>query len=484
MVKQPQIDYRKLSLALAQQMKNGGSREKDFPSSTPTTVYAHGGTSQGLFSTLGLSRNVFSALSLPRAGLIEQLNWYPTNEMNPLFPSITGVSEDTGSEPNGVCDDPPTAGLLYSCTQSYPMGRYSRQTRVFDIDRVGKIQRRGEFTDLRFIGNPPNNSLEPTGVMPASNSDVMNTEAGKALFELGVSWQRKLGRQVFIGDPANNSAGNGYREMRGMDLVLNTGHVDAVNLTTLCTTIDSYVRDFGSVDMASNPNLYVKNLIYAIRNIQARASNMGLAPVTLGLVMRWSAFWELTEIYPQNFATYRNVVGLGDTAAATVMYDGFRVNDLRASMRGDMFARTGQYLLVDGMRIPVIIDDGIIETQSEGTYTSDIYIVPFTVLNGIEVTYAEYIDYNQVNGAMDFARQFALQGFFDTSDNGRFLWHKKPPQNFCVQWLAKIEPRIVCLTPQFGGRLTNASYTPFQHEDSPWTDEYDFQGYGGVYERS
>ena len=48
------------------------------------------------------------------------------------------------------------------------------------------------------------------------------------------------------------------------------------------------------------------------------------------------------------------------------------------------------------------------------------------------------------------------------SDNGRFLWHKKPPQNFCVQMLAKSQPRLDAAHPASRGPLTNIQYTPVQ----------------------
>ena len=46
---------------------------------------------------------------------------------------ITGVTATSGSEPTGVCDDPPTAGLSKLCTHSFVFGRQSRQSRVFEL---------------------------------------------------------------------------------------------------------------------------------------------------------------------------------------------------------------------------------------------------------------------------------------------------------------------------------------------------------------
>ena len=65
---------------------------------------------------------------------------------------------------------------------------------------------------------------------------------------------------------------------------------------------------------------------------------------------------------------------------------------------------------------------------------------------------------------MAAAEAFGVGGYYQTSDNGRFLWHYKPPTNFCVQFLAKTEPRIVLRTPYLAARYTNLRYTPVSHE--------------------
>ena len=144
---------------------------------------------------------------------------------------------------------------------------------------------------------------------------------------------------------------------------------------------------------------------------------------------------------------------------------------MRDSMRGDIFNRTGQYLLIDGAKVPVVLDDAVAETVLAGeSFTSSIYFVPLTALSGTPVTYWEYRNYDEPNGAMEAAKTFAPDGQYYTSDSGRFMWHKKPPTNFCVQLLAKTEPRLVFLTPHLAARITNIKYTPLAHERSPFTD--------------
>jgi hypothetical protein len=76
-------------------------------STTPTTTYAHG--PGGLLSAPGLSKDIINAMLLPHMGVQSRLPSYPSNEANPLYAILTGVTATSGSEPTGVCDDPPVA---------------------------------------------------------------------------------------------------------------------------------------------------------------------------------------------------------------------------------------------------------------------------------------------------------------------------------------------------------------------------------------
>jgi hypothetical protein len=199
--------------------------------------------------------------------------------------------------------------------------------------------------------------------------------------------------------------------------------------------------------------------------------------------MRWSLFYELTACWPCSYLSYRcystetsaiDPVGSYNTAEAVRMRD---------DMRGDLQNYTGQYLLIDGERVPVIIDDGITETPLAGSsFSSTIYFVPLSVLGGTPVTYIEHVNYDGPDGALAFANEFAPANSFYTSDGGRFLWHNKPPTNFCVQEVIKAEPRVLLLTPHIAARVTNVKYTPLAHERD-WKVDASFYVDGGRSER-
>jgi hypothetical protein len=127
-------------------------------------------------------------------------------------------------------------------------------------------------------------------------------------------------------------------------------------------------------------------------------------------------------------------------------------------LRGDLATRTGQHLKMFGADVPVILDDAIEEAGlGAGVQSASVYFVPLTVLGGQPVTYMEYMDYTAI-GVPQIAAKWAGDGDFTVTDNGRFLFHKKPPTNTCVQIAAWTEPRLKLLTPFLSARVTNIAY--------------------------
>lgn len=471
------LDYKELARQLLTQSL---VTQKDVPSSTPNAGLGHG--PGGLFSAPGLERPVFSTLILPNLGLLSRLPAFGNSFTNPLYGIMTGVTGTTGSEPTGVCDDPPYAGLSKLCEHQFVFGRLSRMTRVIDIDTAGKRYNRSDNTDLRLMNNPlatPGQALTPT--LPSGDvGQMVNNEIAKNLFEFAVSWARDFAGLLYTGNPTNNTAGGGYKEWYGLDILINTGYRDA-ETGVACPAADSIVRSAANREISSNGAWYVRNITNIMRNLQFISRTTRLNPVKWVISMRWNTFYELTEIWPCAYYTYRCS---NDFSASQVnSIDAQAMIDLRDNMRGNFDTMTGQYLLIDGAKVEVQIDDTIAETQvAGGSFRSPIYFVPMTVLGGTPVTFWEYFDYNGPNGSMEMARLVAPQDSYFVTDGGRFMWHKKPPNNFCVQMLCKTEPRVLLLTPMIAARLTDVQATPVAHERD-WLVNASFYVDGGKTER-
>lgn len=445
--------------AVAEKMGQSGQKHTT-PSGTPTTNYMHG--PGGIFGVSGLERDLISTRVHP-IGLAGMLQAQGSQRMNPLFPYLTGFQADSGSDPDGVCDDPQVAGPTKSCIQTAQYGRYSRMTKEIEVNRVGQQTDRGEFLDLRLLNDPLLRDMGGLTSMNVAGSPDLTREVLQAFVEVGVSMQNILSTQLYVGNPTNNSAGGGYAEFPGLDILIGTNKVDAITGTN-CPSLDSDIKDFNYGLITENDPDIVEVITYMWRFLRHNASRMGFNPVEWAMTMREELFYEITSVWPCSYLTYR----------CTFRDGGFERVNVDAgdavAMRDNM--REGNYLLIDGMRVPVILDDGIAEETdadsaniAAGEFASDIYVIPLAVRGGFASTYWQYFDYNQ--GPLTGARDGRYVEEFWT-DGGRFLWHKKPPVNWCVQWLTKIEPRVILLTPQLAGRIQNVRYAPLQHTRDPF----------------
>ena len=444
----------------------------------PVGPYLHG--PGGLFGVRGLSRGVISTHTqivgslgevIPIGATNAERN-AQTNELNPLFAYITGFLRSDQQEKDAVCDDPAEAAGMKTCILTSQFGRKEFKTRQVEVNHIGQSINRGEFFDLQLENSPLVNQMG--GLMQSFFGNQMNNAnailAGREMLvrflEVGVAFQRWFCPTVYTGNPSNNSAGGGYKEFPGLQLLIGTGKIDALAGTT-CPSLDSDVKDFnyGLVDRSDAPTL-VRTLttMYHILNRKAITQNLG--PIDLRLVMRSEMFYAITEVWPCNYLTYRcsnvstdNIDPVGEFSVEGAL-------DMKNAMRD------GSFLWIDNKRVPVIQDDCILEEttadQGEialGGYSSDIYFVPFNARGGtLRTLYWEYYDYGK--DVLPAVTDMRATSYF-WSDNGIFLWGVKPPDNWCIEVISKTEPRLILRTPQLAGRLQNVVYVPLQHADDP-----------------
>ena len=451
------------------------------PTGTPSTPYMHG--PGGLFGVEGISRDLLHTRVMGR-GLAWRLPSIANMETDPLYAYITGFQAGTGSNPTTVCSDGKTAGPIKSCLQTAQFGRYTHMTREMEVNRVGQVINRGEFNDLRLLNDPLVPELGKT-IFPNMSGKAQLLAASEQLarfLEVGEEFVMKLGRQVYTGNPTNNSAGGGYKEFPGLDILIGTNKVDAITGTS-CPSLNSDIKDYAyqKVDEEGTSPSIVTTLTAMYRYVSWIAQGTNLDPVSWVFSMRPDLFFEITDVWACQYYSYRCSTFDGDNIDPQPMFDTGDAITMRDAMRN------GNYLMIDGTKIPVIIDTMIEEEVSgdsvyidEGCFASDIYLIPLTIRGGRQVTFMHYFDYNQ--GPMKAVRDGSYSNYFWT-DGGRYLWHAKPPVNWCVQHIAKTEPRLILLTPQIAGRLTNVQYCPLQHVRDAHPDD-DYFVDGGVTERT
>lgn len=463
-------------------------RQKDIPvSGTPSLPYLHG--PNGLWSYPGLEQPVISTRVKPM-GLAGVLPARASNVANPMYPFFTGFTDPAETQPEGVCDEPPTAGQTKNCFQTATWGRYGYQTRVVDISSIGQIINRSEFTDLFFVNNPLGNAennpqgLTVPGSSPASLS--LTNEISSRFAEVGVKFQNKLMHQLWEGNPANNTGGGGYAEFPGLDRLIRTGIKDAVTGQS-CPSLDSLVIDMKYkpvTDLTGNDTV-INVLTYAMRTLRSTASRTGLDPVDWVFVMRETLFYELTAVWPCTYMTYRCAFP-NNGSNATLNLDAGDAIAMRDAMRNE------RYLIIDGMRVPVVLDDALTEESSgdnnqigAACFASDIKILPMRVQGNRAVLFWEYFAWNGPGAALspEVVNAAPLMNNYYWTDGGQYMWHFKLPRMWCIQWAGIIKPRVVLLTPHLAATINNIEYCPLMHPRDAFPDDPYFVD-GGVQTRT
>lgn len=416
--------------------------------------YMHG--PGGLLTFPGVDPTIFHTI-VGNTSIIGQLPATPSVQTNPTYFTVTGIQADVGSEKVDVCDDAPTAGLMKGCLLTSVFGRYERATEEVELNRLGQRTDRSDPMDLRLVGTP----IASSGIFnrgTAAPSDVLTNEISNLFWRQANSFWRLLSQQIWTGTPANNSAGLGYKELTGFETIVNTGHRDA-ETNVLCPSIDSLIMDFDFGSVSTSGADIVNAVTAMYHEIYRRAELMGMLPVRWVFAMRAQMFYELTAVWPCAYLSYR----CNPSNGATEFIDSQDAIRFRDEMRA------GRYLLIDGVRVEVVLDSGIPELTGNdnggnfprGCFSSDIYLIPMSVVGGQAVTFLEYFQYS--NPSLEDALGRMVLGRIE----GAFLtWVRQTNQ--CVVWQSKIEPRLVLRTPWLAARLQNVVYCPAIHERDPF----------------
>lgn len=439
----------------------------------PSGPYLHG--PGGIFGVRGLSRDVISTFTQFTGSLGESIPIKSSNETNPLAAYITGFLRSDTQEKNGICDDPEEAGQMKTCIQTTVFGRKEFKSRELEVNAIGRVVNRGEFTDLRVVNGPLVNQMG--GLMQnfygLSNQNAIlgGQEIVSRMMEMSVAFQRWYCPQVYTGNPANSKAGGGYKEFMGLDLLIGTNKIDALT-GVACPTLYSDIKSFSyrNITSSADPTIH-RTLSTMMYILETRARQQNLSPVLFKIVMRSQLFFELTNIWPLQYNT-------SDTSLTPAGLDNVFLENVR--LRDDM--RNNNYLIINSKKYGVILDDCIPEENNAdnntipiGGFASDIYIVPFTARGGtLQTLYWEYFSYTE-----NVLPQLTGLPQWFWSDNGMFLWTMGAPKLWCMDVSAKTEPRLRLLTPQLAGRLTDVAYVPLQHINDPLPSQ-DYFINGGV----
>lgn len=387
-----------------------------------------------------------------------------SNRLYPMFGYIAGWGAGGGEdEPDGSCDPAPTAGSLYTCWQTAQYGTYRRQTQVLDVANIGQFTGRSEFSDFLLINPPDDFSAALVPTIPGSGGLNINQEFVLRMMALGIEFERLLGPQVYYGDPANSSSTpGGYAEYPGLDILIATGHMDALRAGVTCEALDSLIYNFAYADVQDGGGATIVTLLTAVMRYMRTLSRItNLDRVEWAFAMRDDLFNAIVDVWPCAYLSSRCMT-VGDGVVGNIELSA--IVGMREAMRN------GAYLEIDGMKVRVVRDSWITEQNNAtnggsldpGEYASDIYLVPLTIRNNIAATYFEYLNWD--GPPMEAINQANRSQYFTTSDGGRWLWTLPAPTETCLSSGARIMTRLIELAPHLAAHLTNFKYVPTIHQ--------------------
>jgi len=455
------MDYDQIIEQLAQNnqlltalaMKQNGMDTKNV-SNVLTATRLHG--TGGIFSTGGLEREIITT-HVRTFGLATELPRFASIDESPTFGALTGFSDDIGNEPAFPCDNAPT-GYTKACDLTAQFGRVARSTETIEMDKVMLRYNRGDFRDLRLVGEV----LGLAGFTPSGLNErqAIQLITMMEMVNAGVRLERELCGHLWSGSPANNNVGGGYKEFPGLNNQIATGQVDKTT-NTACPSLDSDIKDFAYNDVCGTTLDIVEYMSALEYFIHTLAADTGMLPATWVWVMRPQLWYELTACWPCKYNTNKCLTT--HVGESVVRLDGRENITDRDRMRRDMT------LDVNGRNYRVILDNCIPEDNNQnnanlnaGQFASSIYFVPLRVTGNFPVTYMEHVDYRQA--ASDTALLRGREDFW--TDAGQFSWAIEN-NKWCYDLTVKTEQRVVLRTPQLAGRLQNVMYTPLQHLRDP-----------------
>lgn len=426
----------------------------------------------GMLGFYGANPEIVSAMAKP-SGLYEVLVNTPGGVRLSQFEQekyliLTGQTAGSGSNPVAPCDDSPVAGLLKTCAQLFPFGRISQDSRTITLDQANLLLDRSEPLDYR-LANQPMAAVDP--IVPSSPAQMFQSDQAKAVLEMGNEFERRISPKVWTANPSNNTGSNGYMEPYGLQFLIQTGWRDVVT-TTACPAADPLYYNFNA-NVTADSAATVRRFVNVFRDRRRLAEKLGLSGVVFAWVMPQALLDQLADIWPCNWP------GTGCTVPSNTAKN----MDVRWMQETADGMRSGRYLPIDGVNVPVIVDDTLPETYVDGdTYTSDAYLLPMQVpaltgSNGRAI-FLEFADMRK-SLAAELGSEFILPGQFEVRGGGRFLVFKKGAKNVCVQFGMVARWRLVVRTPFLCARIANLSYD-FTYHSRAWDPAGNPTGYNFV----
>jgi len=455
---------------IADAMKQFGLMEtgqKHDPSSTVSNwAPAHG--PGGLFSGLGVRPSMYATVPQPM-GLEDIIPLRPSRLHNEVYEILTGQTATEGSAAADICSEGPFAGKLKVCRQVIPYATGKLDT---ETERITSFGRRDTYADLDR--NVLNQQAVMSPLMPSmlQRTIDLNNDAAKKFYEAGLAWKRSAALVDINGVAGATSNAADYNlwitQYNGLRQMITTGHVDSVTLVA-CESADSRIVSHNAAIASNGVNgqSFIANLVNLVRSVKARAQRIGMRDTVFGLVVHPNAWWGITDQWACAYYTDRCT---GTGAGDPVVRDAQGITNFRDEMRN------GQYLLVDGMRIPVIFSDGVQwDGVSAGVFNTDIYIVPLS-WSGNPLLYRQFFPLNN-SSAMSWIESIPDAGI-RIENNGLYAIGGRTTNGFCSRIEMITQQRLILDAPFLAGSLDDVQITYLVSGFDPYPGMSDYRDGG------
>ncbi len=448
--------------------------QKNDPASTTLTAPALHGPLQGnaaqfgLFSAPGVRPEMLATLVRPRS-LSQLLTPNPSRFTNEDLEVMTGQTLGSGTNATGFTGNPPGVGQLKKAKIRFAFGSYYVKTDLEAIPLIGQLRDRADV---------PRNILNsgPTGspLIPDIMFQLRDTQSAIAheLFRIGVDLQRTLETVYIIGDDSKASGDTQlghFVEFDGFDQFVKTGWTDVGG--TLVPSLDSAVLSFnvdvGATIAGGDGRDIVEAITDIVWGLKDRATEMGMDGVVWAIVMRKEAFRSIVEKWALSYNTVRVT---STNAGQPIVEMGNDVSGLRLEMMN------GQYLLVDGIPVPVVFSEGIPQDiLANNQFKSDVYVMPIS-WQGMPLLRLDYFPMNN-----QYATEFANFAGDDIGilNNGMYIVGYRST-GLAKEYHFGARFRLILETPWLAGRVDDVAYVFRAPIRNAFPGDTHFSADGGV----
>lgn len=459
-------------------------RYKDTPgqtatyAGTPTLQGPFGGNTNqwGILSQPGVRPERFGVLPRPLSFmrmLIEQGGMTKSEYFNDILGILTGVSAAGGTNATGWCGTPPTPGQLKAIARIFLFGSFLGKTRLNAVPDIGDLVNRADIPGRILNAGPEANPLVPDIMYQLTDT---RSQLATELYTFGHGLAQSLEQVGVLGNTALASTSTHWgwiQEFSGLDNQITTGITDAfANPTVTANAVDSQSENWGNQLVGGTQTSSGRNIVQLIADLyvgaQLRAAQVGMEGFEMAIVMRPEFFRALTDVYACSYATARCTNGAVGTPQ---IIDQTVVNNLRLEMYDN------QYLLIEGVKVPVVFSQGITLTQvAANQYINSFYFVPISWA-GRPLLRLEYFPMD--NQYAQEYRSYVSADFHRVINNGLYLVGMEHTA-ICTEYHFASKMRLILETPFLAARVDNVNFTYLVNSFSPYSGETGLYRDGGV----